>query len=172
MYSAVKYDPTLFLVERASVIAGRTGKARAGTSKLGAASSTWIVVPEASITLNASYTEDPDNKTLIYESETATLTLSFWDELGDVARPSDHVRVSYASKLLLDATVDSVSVEETVDAEAARHGASVRIDYTATLTGYYASTMSRRVTWKVLPRETAIQRIRRWVTVDNWTGYG
>lgn len=167
MSAHLPYDPAAFRVERAGSVSGRLGAFVLGASALGAASSAWLTVPAATFSYSSSYSPD-ENGTLILDSETASIALAFWDTAGSVLVAGERVRATYNGKLLFVGRVDSTSVAYSTDAGSLRYGAYRRIDFTATLVGQYAAAMERTVSWESLPKEYAIQRIRRWVTVDNW----
>lgn len=170
MSTAVKYNPNLFQVQRATAVPSVLGEYILGVSKLGsaAASATWQEVPAATFTYSSGYTRD-QNGTLIIDSETASVSMSFW---GDPPEPPlyslDQVRTVYNSKVIFKGTVDSTSLTYAADPAAADHGAVRRVDFTATLVGAYAVALGKTVSWRNLPAETAITRVRRWVTVDGW----
>lgn len=167
MSTAVAYNPDLFLLERAEQVSAALGELVLGESHLGTTTSAWVPVPLAEFSLTESYTVD-DNATLIYESQTATAALSFWDEPGDILYPSDRVRATYDGAPLFTGTVDTTSIEYEATPQARAHGATRRVTLTATLVGGYAAALGRTVCWTALPAEAPITRIRRWVTVDGW----
>ncbi|HLL68808.1 MAG TPA: hypothetical protein VK453_24305 [Micromonosporaceae bacterium] len=165
----VAFDPALFAVQRAESLSGGLDGFIIGGSQLGAALSAWVTVPLASFTYTNGYQPNADN-TLIIDAETARVSLSFWENAGDVLYPSDRVRVVYAGKVLFLGTVDSTSITYATDPDAKAHGATRRVDFSATVVGTYAAAMSKTVEFVELPEETPITRISRWVTVDNWEG--
>jgi hypothetical protein len=168
MSTRVPYDPALFLLERAEVVSARLGELILGESRLGAAASAWVPVPMATFTLSEGYTVD-DNGTLISDSQTATVALSFWDDPGAVLYPADRVRASYDGKVLFLGTVDTTSLAYETTPEAQQHGATRRVTFTATLVGTYAAALGKTVCWTALPAEPPITRIRRWITVNGWS---
>lgn len=145
------YNPDLFTVEKSS-------------------GGGWVTVAVANLTYNASY--DPDNGgTLIVGSETVRFTLSGWGA-ATLLNPLDVIRVRYNG---IDIgcglyTVDNAVVTKTVDPEAERYGGEKeRVDCECSAVGTYAAAMDTIVTWAdTLPAETAITRVRRWVTVNGW----
>lgn len=167
-----EYDPTLFALERAEIVSARLGEFVIGLSKLGAGSGAWVPVEAATFSYSSGYTPD-EFGTLIIDSETATVSMSYWDSLDDPLYPSDRVRASYGDKVLFLGTVDTTRIEYVVDPDARSHGATRKVLLSATLAGTYATALSKTVCWKSLPTEYAITRIRRWVTVTDWGGpYG
>lgn len=144
------YDPALLTVEKSA--------------------SGWVAVEVTSLTYTASY--DPDaNNTLIVGSETVRFSISGWGA-ATLLNALDVIRVRYNG---IDVgcgtfTVDTATVTQTVDPEAARYGGETeRVDCQCSAVGTYAAALDTTVTWATaLPAETAITRVRRWVTVDNW----
>jgi hypothetical protein len=161
MSTAVVYDPTLFALERAEVVSARLGELILGESHLGSDTSAWVDIPAATFSLTEGYTVD-EFGTLIYDSETASVSLSFWDEPGDLLQPGDRVRASYDSHAIFLGTVDTTDLAfDTVNGR-------LRFTFTAGLVGSYAALMSAVVCWTTLPAETPITRIRRWLRVVGW----
>lgn len=145
----VKYDPSLFVLERETTDG-------------------WVEVPAATFSYAQDYAPDT-NGTLIYQSETATVSLSFWDEPDPKPLyPADHVRATYDDEVLFLGTVDTTRCAFTTDPAADNHGAMHRCDFTASLMGLYAIALAQTVCWVDTPGETALEWIRRWVTVDGW----
>lgn len=164
MIDRVPYDFELFSVERAELVSAKLGELILGVSRLGTDTSAWVPVPLASFTMTEGYTVD-GNGTLIYDSQTATVALSFVDEPGDVLQPGDRVRASYDGAELFLGTVDTASTTYV----ATPGGPGVRrVIFTATLVGTYATALAKTVCWTALPVESPIDRIRRWVTVTGW----
>lgn len=169
MSSIVKYDYSLFKLERAEFISARLGEFKIGVSKLGRTSSSWVTIDLASFSLTEGYTVD-EHGTLIYDSETATVKLQFWDD-PDADRllyPSDRVRASYDGTVFFLGTVDSTATTVEFDPDAMDRGHTHRTDFTATLVGTYAALLGAKVCWKTLPVEQPVTRIRRWLRVDNY----
>jgi hypothetical protein len=166
--AVIAYDPALFLLERAQQVSARLGELILGESRLGVAAHAWVPVPAATFTMTEGYTPD-DNGTLIYDSQTATIGLTFWDEPGDVLYPADRVRAWYSGRLLFLGTVDTTSLTYDTDPDAAHNGASRRVTFAATLVGTYAAALAKTVCWTALPAEPPITRIRRWVRVNGWS---
>lgn len=145
-----KYDPTLFVVERW-------------------ATDEWVTVPLATFSYDHGYLPD-ENGTLIFDSESATVSLSFWDEPGDVLYSLDQVRVTYDDKVLYRGTVDSTTLRYTADPAAKDYGATRRVDFTASVVGSYAAALGKVVDWGREPDESAKEFLERYgVTV---VGYG
>jgi hypothetical protein len=163
----VTYDPTLFLLERAEVVSAMLGELILGVSRLGAETSAWIPVPTATFTMSAGYSVN-DDATLIIEADSASVALSYWDTAGDVLTPGDRVQASYDDLILFRGTVDATSLTYVADPAAPEHGATRRVDFTATVVGTYAAALGKTVCWTALPAEPPIDRIRRWVTVEGW----
>lgn len=161
MSSAVKYDPTLFVLERLEHVSARTGEFRLGLSRLGSTSTSWAPVDSASFSRTEGYTIDA-NGTLVYDSETASVALSFWGnpDPGQLLYPSDRVRASYDGTQVFRGQVDTTSI--TVEAD------PLRTDFTATCVGAYWPFLNGSVCWHALPVESPITRIRRWLIVDNY----
>lgn len=168
MSDAVTYDPALFSLERAEATSSRLGEFILGESKLGSGTiGAWVPICFASFACTASYSPD-DNGTLLVEAETATVSLSQWDNLPDPLYPSDRVRATYDGHILFRGIVDTTKTEYVADIGAAAYGATRRVQFSATLLGRYATMLGKTVCWKGLPAEPAITRIRRWVTVNGW----
>jgi hypothetical protein len=168
MSEHVAYDPALFTLERAEVVSAMLGELILGLSRLGEEASAWVPIEAATFTLSAGYSPD-DHGTLLPDSETASVSLSFWDGAGDSPLyPSDRVRASYAGQVLFLGTVDSLSVQYATSPEAARYGATRHVTIAANLVGTYAVALAKEVCFRELPAESAITRIRRWITVTNW----
>lgn len=149
MSAHIAYDPTRLLVRRLLP------------------NGTWTVIDAATISITSGYTPD-DNGTLIIDAETATISLSFWDTPGPLLYPGDRIEARYAGENIFAGWIDTAQLAYSVDPEAVRHGAYRRVDFTATAAGMYATILGRTVTWVNLPKEKAIVRIRRWLTVDNF----
>lgn len=176
------YDPTQLVLRRAATVSANLAEGfTVGKSKLGVPATVWATIPAATVTLNQSYTPDttfyptPPPKgplvcahTLLVEQETASIALSFWDTPGSLLYVGDRIQLLYAGELLFLGTVDSTALAYTIDPDASRHGATRRVDFSATAAGTYAVMMGRTITWTNLPKETALARISRWVTVHNW----
>ena len=162
------YDPAKFALERLETVSARLGELVLGESRLGSTVTAWVPIPAASVSLSTAYTPNADG-VLIFDSETATVSLSWWDspERGPLY-PADRVRVTYDNRVLFLGTVDSTNVAYSTDPAGRKVGRRRRVDFTANLVGSYAAAMARQVCVQFLPGETAINRIRRWVTVDGW----
>lgn len=117
-----------------------------------------------------SYNPD-DNGTLIYQSETASVSMSYWQQPATPVPlyPLDKVRARYGSKVVFLGTVDTTRWTASTDPDADKHGAAKRIDFSANLVGTYAALLSRTVCYlPQSPAPTAINFIRNWITVNNW----
>lgn len=168
MSAHVEYDPDLFLLERAETVSSRLGEFILGESHLGsAAAAAWVPIENASFGWSMGYSAD-DKGTLIFDSESATVSMSYWGGIADPLYPADRIRASYDGDVFFLGTIDTTSITYSVDPEAANSGAVRRADLSATAVGTYASAMERIVCWINLPLEPAITRIRRWVTVTGW----
>lgn len=167
MSAYVKYDPKLFELRRITSVPSTLDEFLIGESVLASTTSAYILIPAATVSFSSGYTPD-ENGTLIIDAETVTVSLSFWDEPGTLLYPGNRIEIRYAGKVLCTAVVDSTSLTYAADPDAARHGATRRVDFTATAAGTYAVLMGRTVKWTKLPKESAIKRIRRWVTVTGW----
>jgi hypothetical protein len=165
----VKYDPDKFLVERAQQVGSALGTFILGESKLGATASAWVPIPMASFTYNADYQPD-DNGTLIYGTESGVVSYSWWEGINDPDKlyPSDRLRVSYDGVIFFQAIVESTNIKYTADPEAQFHNSVRRVDFSANCASYYAVMMSKEISWKSLPKETALKRVQRWVKVVGW----
>jgi hypothetical protein len=154
MSTAVEYDFNQFHLER-----------RAG--------GTWFSVDGHMNSLNYQEGYQPDaNGVLIYQSETATVNMSYWEKPGGAAPlyPNDEVRARYGTDTFFEGRVSDTSWTYAVDAEAQKHGGYRRVDFTAQMVGKYEAMMGRVVCHVFIPTEPWIDRIRRFVTVNNWTG--
>lgn len=184
MSSHVQYDPKLFVLRRAQTTASTLDEFLTG-APIYQSSSVWTVIESATVSLSASYTPNSGQgaistgplaadavsaktPTLLIEAETATVSLSFWDEPGTILYPGDRIEARYSGERLFYGIVTTTSVDYATDSDARRHGAHRRVDFTATAAGVYAVMMGRIITWTNLPAEKAITRIRRWVTVNGW----
>lgn len=168
MSAYIEYNPALFLLERAETVSSTLGEFILGESKLGNADTgAWVPVQHATFGYSVDYSAD-DNNTLIFESETASVSMSYWDTVADPLYPADRIRATYAGEVIFLGTVANTNIVYSVDPDAADHGATRRVDLTASAVGTYAAALERIVCWKNLPKEPAITRIRRWVDVANW----
>lgn len=165
----VDYDPALFAVQRNATVSARADEFLVGVSKLDTAGTdTWIDVPMASFSYRQSYTPN-ETRTLIVDAESASVSLSYWHQ--PTIAPlfaADRVRAVYNGETIFLGTVDSTRYTFTVDPAAAAHGATYRVDFSASLVGTYAAMLAKTVCWAGLPAEPAIDRIRRWITVTGW----
>lgn len=166
----VKYDPTKFIVERAQFGSAHLNILHLGEARLGREVSLWVPLQTASFTYASSYQPDANN-TLIVDQETANCSLKFWGDPDDDALLycGDKIRASYDGTTIFIGIVESVSMSYAADPEARDHGAAYAVELSASIVGAYATAMNHTVTWTEIPEETFIERIRRWVTVDNWT---
>lgn len=167
MSAYVAYDPSRLVLRRLLTQSAGLDGFIVGVSTLGATETTWEVIEAATVSITAGYTPD-DNGTLIVDAETATISLSYWDTPGPLLYPGDRIEVRYVGENVFAGTVDTAVLTYSTDPEAVRHGAYRRVDFTATAAGVYAVIMGRTVTWKALPAEKAITRIRRWITVNGF----
>lgn len=164
------YNPEWFVVERAESVASRVGQMVLGHTRLGKESSQWVEVELATFSYSFDYTPD-DNGTLIIGSESATVTLSFKGEPAEMPLyPSDRVRVRYGSDTLFLGTVDGTTVNRTPVYQ--QVGYEIRVEFSASIVGTYALALTKEICYGKLPKEKAIDRIRRWVTVRGWQGVG
>ena len=171
MSDAVKYRPDKFVLRRLTPVSSVLDEFLTSDSDgpVDPGGSVWTVIPSATVSYSSGYTPN-DKGTLIIDSESVSVALSFWDEPGTILYPGDRIDILYLGKRICAAIVDTTTINYTIDAEAKRHGATRRVDFSATAVGVYATMMGLEVTWKNLPKEPAITRIRRWLTVLNWTG--
>lgn len=167
MSAFVEYDPALLQVRRITATSAQLGQFVIGKSRLGALETTSVLVPLATVSITSGYSPD-DNGTLLVDAETAVVSLSFWDQPGVLLYPADRLYVSYNNERIFAGTVDSTTLTYSTDPAALPRGKYRRIDFSATVAGVYAVQMGRTVTWKALPQEKAINRIRRWVTVNGY----
>lgn len=163
-----EYDPTLFVVELAESVECRLGKLVLGHARLGVEASSWVPIPLATFTYGFDYPPD-DNGTLIIGSESASVSLSYKGEPPSIPLyPSDRVRVRYGDQLLFVGTVDGTTITRTaVDRQ---HGYDHVTTVSASMLGTYAIMLTKKICYGDLPSEPAINRIRRWVTVNGWPG--
>lgn len=165
----VKYDPALFALERQQAFSSRLGEFMLGYSELGSPTvEAWAPIVGASFTWTQNYRADDQSATLIVDSDTATISMSAWDDVPSWLAPLDRVRASYDGTVFFLGTVDTARWDYTADPEAVRHGGSRRVDASATCVGTYAVALGQTVCWASLPAEPWITRIRRYVTVDGW----
>jgi hypothetical protein len=174
----IPYNPALFRLRRWTSTSSSLDEFLVGVSLLGSTGSGATDIEAATVTLTSGYTPDTVGQpeatppippgTLLVEAETATIGLSFWDQPGELLYPADRIAAYYAGELIFRGTITSTSLSYVTDPAATAHGATRRVDFSATAAGLYAVQMNRTVTWTRLPLETAIQRIRRWVTVTGW----
>jgi hypothetical protein len=167
MSAHVEYDPALFALHRAVTVSARLGEFTIGRSLLGATVTTWATYESATVSISAGYSPD-ENGTLIVDPETATISLSYWDQPGPLLYPGDRIECVYDGEQIFTGTISSAQLTYSTDPGSLKHGAWRRVDFTATAAGVYAVVMGRTVSWKSLPAESAITRIRRWVTVNGF----
>lgn len=148
MSSAVKYDPDLLVLTRTR------GE---DTTAVSVAQFTWT----------AGYSED-DLGTLVLESETASATISYWDDLPDplLLDVDDELSAAYDGHVLFHGYCDSLVHDYTTTEDALPRGRSRRIDTTASFVGDYASTIERVVIGSAVS-QGAYQRARQYAAVDN-----
>ena len=164
-----EYDPTLFVVELAESVASRVGSMVLGHTRLGVDTSTWVPIPLATFTYSFDYPPN-DYGTLIVGAETASVSLSFRGEPEAIPLyPSDRVRVRYGDQTVFVGTVEGTTIARTA-VDRAKHGHDHVMAFSASLVGTYAVMLTKQICYGDLPAETAISRIRRWVTVNGWTG--
>lgn len=142
--------------------------------------STWHPVPASTLTWSSDYTlaDHTDGvppstvASLLIGSETATISLSRWDTVGDVLYVGDKVRAKYDGKVFFLGTVESVSIVAATDPEATKRGREKRLDITAECVGFYADVLSRIVCWNALPEEpwypNRITRALYGLTIMGW----
>lgn len=162
-----KYDPKKFVLRRQTAAASTLDEFLIGESVLGSLGSGWTTIPAATVSFTSGYTPDA-NGTLIVDSETVSIAVSYWGDPDTTLYPGNRIEVRYAGKLLCRAVIDTAAVKYSTDPEAAKHGKSHRVDLTATGAGTYAVMMNRQIAWTKLPKEKWIDRIRRWCTVNGW----
>lgn len=166
----IDYNPDQFHIERATTLSASLGTMRLGETTLGASSSGWAAVEFSSFSMNSGYSVN-DDRVLIVEAESATLSISRWGPPWEPpVFPADLVRARYGNTVLFVGRVDQASHTTSVDPDAQAFGHNRRTDFTVTLVGQYAAALGRKVCWTYLPEEPSIDRIRRWVTVNGWTG--
>lgn len=168
MSNAVKYDSTKLEIRRYTTVAAYLDEMVLDATELDRDADGYIPLEMASFSYSADYNPD-DHGTLIVGSETGAISISKWNSEDDPdLYVGDLVRVRYNGRLLFFGTVETLSKSYSTTAEAYTYGEVFRIDVTANLVGYYGIMMSDTVSWKKLPNETAIHRIRRWVKVSGW----
>lgn len=172
MGEAVKYDPELFLFERAQAVSSRIGEFLIGLSRIGAATETdWVPLEMASF--STTYNYGVQDGILIVDAETASVSMSYRTEADEWAEKyplysGDRVRASYDGKVVFLGTVDKIDVRYSADPSAKPYGKVRTITFAADMLGTHAAMMGRMICPGRLPAESAYNRIRRWVTVTGW----
>lgn len=168
MSSAAKYDFTKLEIRRYTTLASVLDDMVLDVTELDRDADGYIPLEMASFSYSADYNPD-DHGTLIIGSETASVSISKWNSDDDPdLYVGDLVRARYDGRLLFFGTVETLTKSYATTPEANIYGEVFRVDVTASLVGYYGIMMSDVVSWKKLPIETAINRIRRWVKVNGW----
>lgn len=165
-----EYDPALFVVELAESVDSYLGTMVLGHSRLGTETSAWVPIPLATFTYSFDYPPN-ENGTLIVGAEAAGVSLSFHGEPEAIPLyPSDRVRVRYDGETIFTGTVDGTTITRTAISphSPASKGSDHVTQFDATLVGTYAVMLTKEICHGDLPAETAITRIRRWVTVEGW----
>lgn len=153
-----RYNPEDLTIERTTDVFG--------------SGDTWVPVELATFVISPGYTVD-DNGTLIYDTEEATVSISYWGEPASYPlEVGNKVRVRYADDLTYFGTVASISKTYHEVPQAMGRGKKYRVSFSASLVSTYAVMISQQVCWEELPVEKWIERIRRYVTVLNWDGSG
>lgn len=169
---AVKYDPELFVFERAQAVSSRIGEFLIGISRIGAATETdWVPLGFASFSTTDNY--GVQDGILIVDAETASVSMSYRTDADEWAEKyplysGDRVRATYDGKVVFLGTVDKISVRYSAEPGAQPYGKARTINFTADMLGTYAAMMGRIICPGILPAESAYNRIRRWVTVTGW----
>ncbi len=132
-----------------------------------------IEISMASFTLNQSYSED-ELGTLIFESSTASLVMSYWDDIpaDPPVKPDDTFTVHYGidpnRQTLFRGMCRTARVEYASDPAAIKHGKTRRATLTAELIGTYDSLMAW-VTDYSLPVQGAYTRLLGMMDIVNET---
>lgn len=219
MSTFVGYRPENFGVE-ARFPASRVGEFVVGLTKIGDLNDGFVALEMANFNYTAGYSVDSSEvnekyahthegigshyvmytianpSTLIYDSETASVSKSYWgDPPEDLPfKVGARFRVAYTSHdnpadnwFEYTGIVDSVKYAYGDVPEAKKRGKPYKTTVTATLLGEYVVMLSRRVCWNptiigydeesgdpittpALWSQPWIDRIRNWVTVTNWPG--
>ncbi len=154
MSEFVKYDPEKLEILRSRV--GLDGN---------------IPITGATFSLNLGYSED-DNGTLMFESSTATLSCSYWDDIPEdpPLLPDDTITVHYGTgpnlMTLFRGRCRQVSTAYSTDAAANKRGRVRRADYSAELVGTYDALLDW-VTEYATPAQGGYTRLIGLMTVDN-----
>lgn len=167
MSTHVKYDPDLFSLQRVGALTARLGQLILGESRLGQADSAWTPVEMATVTISGGYQPD-ENGTLIVGPTNANVSISSWTNPCNPLLPGDRIRAVYDTVIVFEGVVDTTQTVRETHPDAAHYGAQCRWDFTATALGDPWIAMQRIVSWVSLPQEPAIDRLRRWITVEGW----
>jgi hypothetical protein len=179
MSTFVAYQPELLSIESAQVVQSVVGGI-VGLGAVGQDHGEWVPVDLASFSYTQGYTYDSAAQTLVYDSETATVSLSSWHSSETPGLPEsplrvgDKVKVEYSDLFQYLGTVVGTSTEYTERPAALSRQTRHRVNFTASLLGTYSIALAKRVCWLSLPAETAVDRLSRWVSIVDdpgpWTG--
>lgn len=177
--SFVAYDPSLLTIETAQVVPSVIG-GFIGSGFIGAALEDWVPVDLASFDYTTGYNWDAASQTLVYDSESATVSIARYVASVAIGLPEnplrvgDKVRVTYSDLFRYLGTVTATSMTYTERPEALTRQTRFRVNFSAQLLGTYAIALAKRVCWESLPEETAVDRISRWVSIVDdpgpWSG--
>lgn len=114
---------------------------------------------------------DPDDHgTLIFQRETGTVSISYWGTPSSVPLHSaDRVRAKYSGQVIFLGIVERTTTEYVVDEEAKAHGATHRVNFSASCVGKYSAALERTVCYDPpAAGTTAHDFITQWIAVLNW----
>jgi hypothetical protein len=180
MSEFIEYDMSKLSITRAQKVAATLGNFILGESLLGPTDlvSGQAPIEFVSFSYNASYQVN-QYRVLIIDTISGTLTVSYWGDPTDspeLLRPSDILNIRYydpdnGMDWKWTAVVETISPVTYFDHAARAKGApgSVRTDLNVSLIDKNIASMRAQLCYGQLPPENSITRIRRWITVDEWS---
>jgi hypothetical protein len=143
-----RYDPTQFRVEL-------------NTSGPG-----WTEIAAATFSYSSNYDVD-ENNTLIIGTESASISVSvIATSFTAPVFPTDQVRATYKGSTIFSGIVDTTKIAATAQSGTVN---KFRYDFSATLVDKVGLALARIVCYDDLPKENALTRIQRWVTVEDYS---